>query len=205
MKNHNTNNTGLRPEPRRSRLVQGYARQAGTSQHSRHPRKHSVRTVGKRNYAFIDSQNVNRSVRAQGWNLDWKEFRRYLQTQQDVTKALLFIGFIEGNQPLYDELNKAGFTVIFKPTVEIKKDGEITVKGNIDTDLVLHAMIEHDNYDRAVIVSGDGDFYGLAEHLDQEGKLKTLLVPSSRRYSTLLKEFQPHIVGMDTLRASLER
>src|SRR5207253_6323262 len=33
------------------------------------------------------------------------------------------------------------------------------IKGNIDAELVLWAMKDFGNYDKAVIVSGDGDFY----------------------------------------------
>jgi uncharacterized LabA/DUF88 family protein len=157
------------------------------------------------NYAFIDSQNVNRSVRAQGWNLDWKEFRRHLQMKYNVDKALLFIGFIAGNEALYDELKLAGFTVVFKPTVEIHgKDGEVTVKGNVDTDLVLHAMIEQDNYEGAVIASGDGDFHSLAKHLQTRGKLANVMVPDARRYSTLLNDFEDTLVSMSESREELK-
>ena len=156
-----------------------------------------------RNYAFIDSQNVTRGLRAQGWRLDWKEFRRHLQQEFNVEKALLFIGFIPGNEPLYDELKRAGFTVIFKPTTTIEKNGEMVTKGNVDTDLVLHAMLEHDNYDGAVIASGDGDFHSLAKHLKGEGKLANVMVPSGKRYSHLLDDFPKEIVEMDGMRSAL--
>ena len=33
-----------------------------------------------------------------------------------------------------------------------------TVKGNVDAELVLHTMIEYKHFDKAIIVSGDGDF-----------------------------------------------
>jgi uncharacterized LabA/DUF88 family protein len=35
------------------------------------------------------------------------------------------------------------------------------VKGNVDAELVLHTMIEYDNYSKAIIISGDGDFFCL--------------------------------------------
>ncbi|MBI4234787.1 NYN domain-containing protein, partial [Candidatus Peregrinibacteria bacterium] len=73
-----------------------------------------------------------------------------------VDKAFLFIGYIEGNNRLYSLLQEAGFICIFKPTLKYK-DG--TTKGNCDAELVLKAMIEYVNYDKAVIVTGDGDFY----------------------------------------------
>lgn len=49
-----------------------------------------------KNFAFIDSQNLNLSIRAMGWKLDFKRFRTYLKDKYDVSKAFLFIGYIEG-------------------------------------------------------------------------------------------------------------
>lgn len=43
-----------------------------------------------KNYAFIDSQNLNLSVKDQGWRLDYKRFRRYMQDKYGVAKAFLF-------------------------------------------------------------------------------------------------------------------
>ena len=91
------------------------------------------------NYAFIDSQNVNLSIRQLGWKLDWLRFRIYLKEKLGVTKAFLFIGYIEGNNELYVHLQEAGFLCIFKPTLKYK-DGH--TKGNCDAELVLQAMIE---------------------------------------------------------------
>ncbi|MDD4894999.1 MAG: hypothetical protein PHW54_06800 [Candidatus Omnitrophica bacterium] len=42
------------------------------------------------NYAFIDSQNLNLSIRDQGWALDFKRFRKYLEDKYGVTKAFIF-------------------------------------------------------------------------------------------------------------------
>lgn len=44
------------------------------------------------NYAFIDSQNVNRGIESMGWKLDWKRFRVYLHEKYGVTTAYLFLG-----------------------------------------------------------------------------------------------------------------
>lgn len=144
----------------------------------------------KNNYAFIDSQNLNLSIRDQGWQLDFERFRRYLQDRFEVTKAFLFIGFVNNNQLLYTSLQKQGYLVVFKPTLCLP--GEV-VKGNVDADLVLHTMIEFSNYDQAVIVTGDGDFYCLADHLLGKGKLRRLIVPNKFKYSSLLRPFSEHI------------
>ena len=101
-----------------------------------------------------------------------------------VEKAYLFIGYVEGNNDLYVSLQSAGFICIFKPTL-LSKEG--VVKGNVDAELVLQAMIEYPNYDKAVIVTGDGDFLCLADYLVKQDKLSAVLIPDQRRYSALLK------------------
>lgn len=138
------------------------------------------------NFAFVDSQNVNLAVRDLGWKLDFKRFRVYLREKYSVTKAFLFIGYIEGNNELYIALQDAGFLCIFKPTLTYK-DG--TTKGNCDAELVLQAMIEYQNYDKAVIVTGDGDFYCLVKYFLEQDKLERVLIPNRIKYSALLKRF----------------
>jgi uncharacterized LabA/DUF88 family protein len=165
------------------------------------------------NYAFIDSQNLNLGVQKIGWKMDWRKFRVWLEEKYGVTHAFMFIGYMAENESLYELMYEHGFLVVLKPTLEVKakpeeeagKDGEEqkpVVKGNIDADLVLYAMKEFKNYDKAVIVSGDGDFFGLVEYLAQEKKLLKLLTPN-QRYSTLLKEFDAYVEGLDTHRKEL--
>ena len=39
-------------------------------------------------------------------------------------------------------------------------------------------MIEHSNYDQAVVVTGDGEHYSLVEHLTNQNKLAAGLAPN---------------------------
>ncbi|MBU1127215.1 MAG: NYN domain-containing protein [Patescibacteria group bacterium] len=155
-------------------------------------------------YAFIDSQNLNLGVRSQGWKLDWRKFRQYLRNKYRVVKAYLFIGQVAGNESLYTFLQECGYVLIFKPTLERKANSRIIIKGNVDAELVLHTMIQYENYDKAIIVSGDGDFHCLIEYLDKKDKLLKILAPT-KKYSGLLREFNKknYIVRIDLLKNSL--
>jgi uncharacterized LabA/DUF88 family protein len=154
------------------------------------------------NYAFIDSQNLNLSIRAQGWKLDLKRFRKFLDDKHKVKKAYLFMGYIPENKQMYGMLKDFGYTIVFKP-ISKTKSGDI--KGNVDAELVLHCMIQFMNYEKAVVVTGDGDFYCLIKHLIQKNKFKKLIVPNSHKYSGLLKEFtKDKIDFMNNLRKKLE-
>jgi uncharacterized LabA/DUF88 family protein len=169
-------------------------------------------------YAFIDSQNLNLGIQAMGWKMDWRKFRAYLEKEYAVTKAYMFIGYMAENEPMYEQLHESGYLIVLKPTVDVKaptekpsdattnekpkEEAKHAVKGNIDADLVLYAMKELPNYDKAIIVSGDGDFYGLAEYLIEQGKLLNIMTPNWR-YSTLLKPFENYVVRLDQQRRQL--
>jgi uncharacterized LabA/DUF88 family protein len=154
------------------------------------------------NYAFIDTQNLNLGIKSQGWELDWGKFRLFLRNKYGVKKAFLFVGYIEKNSSLYRDLERVGYTLIFKKVLKIYKNKKITYKGNIDAELVLHTMIEIKNFDKAVIVSGDGDFYCLVEYLESLKKLCKVLTPNSR-YSSLLRKYSSYILDISSLRKKL--
>jgi uncharacterized LabA/DUF88 family protein len=164
------------------------------------------------NYAFIDSQNLNVSVQKYGWKMDWKKFRQFLGDKYGVSKAFMFIGYVPEFEDIYEKMHQAGYAVVLKPTFDmsrpqpeekLQKNGEEKkVKGNIDADMVLWAMKEMKNYDKAVIVSGDGDFFGLVEYLLQEEKLLKILTPTGQ-YSSLFHQFQEYIERLDSFRREL--
>ena len=151
-------------------------------------------------FAFIDSQNLNLGVRSQGWKLDWRKFRQYLRNKYGVIEAYLFIGYKPGNEALYTNLQKMGYLVVMKPTMELP--GGI-VKGNVDAELVLHTMIQLKNFNKAVVASGDGDFFCLVEYLVKKNKLLNLLAPNTH-YSKLYKPFSTYVIRLDQLKESLK-
>jgi len=138
-----------------------------------------------KNAAFIDSANLYQAIKDLGWSLDYRKFRVYLAEKYHVGKAYLFIGFLDTQQSLYTRLQEYGYILVFRPTLKYR-DGH--TKGNCDADLVLKAMVEYPNYDSAVIVTGDGDFYSLIDYMKSEGKLAQVLIPNESRYSALLKK-----------------
>lgn len=172
-------------------------------------------------YAFIDSQNLNIGVQKSGWKMDWRKFRKFLADQYGVTKAFMFIGYIPENEDLYEQMHQAGYAVVLKPTFDLTRpqpemlgvmgeeqgksvepEEKKPIKGNIDAELVLWAMKEMSNYEKAIIVSGDGDFYCLVEYLDQKNRLLNLLAPS-QHYSSLYNRYEKYVVRLDQFRRQL--
>lgn len=154
-----------------------------------------------RNYAFIDGQNLNLGIRELGWHLDFERFRVYLREKYGVERAYYFIGYLEENRDLYKALQEAGYILIFKPIV---RDSDGKAKGNVDADLVLQAMIDLPEYDKAVIVTSDGDFYCLVRYLYNKGKLCVVLSPNREKCSALLKKTaKERLFFMNNLRGKL--
>ncbi|MCX6719773.1 MAG: NYN domain-containing protein [Candidatus Staskawiczbacteria bacterium] len=137
------------------------------------------------NFAFIDSQNLHLGVKSMGWVLDMKRFRIYLKEKHNVSKTYLFIGFMAQNQRMYNAFQEYGYTLIFKPVIDDKEP-----KGNIDADLILQAMIDfhEEKFDKAVIVTSDGDFYSLVDYFYENKKLKTVISPYYKTCSSLLRK-----------------
>ena len=165
-------------------------------------------------FAFIDSQNLNLSIQNdivngkatiyKGWKLDFRRFFIYLKDKYKVDKVYLFIGRVAGNEQLYKFLEDVGYEVVYKPTLEYKDGMKKFTKGNVDAELVLHAMIEFPNYDKAIIVSGDGDYYCLVEYLEMQNRLSKIIIPNKTSYSSLLRKYSRYMVYVTDLRAKLE-
>jgi len=163
-------------------------------------------------YSFIDSQNLNlsilndlrnkktRKVYYKGWKLDFRKFYVYLRAKYRSTKSYLFIGYKKEYKNLYKHLAQAGYEIVFKPTL----DPNGKTKGNVDAELVLHTVDLLPKYNKAIIVTGDGDFHCLVEYLIKKKKLFNLFIPNQFSYSSLLRKFKPYISFVNVLKSKLE-
>lgn len=161
-------------------------------------------TAKENNFAYIDGANLHRGIMELGWRLDYKRFRIFLRDKYAVNKAYIFLGFIPSNAHLYRDLQNWGYTVVFKPTLP---DGRGGIKGNCDAELVLQAVSDmyEKLYDKAVVVSGDGDFTCLVNFLKEKESLKIVLSPNHRKASVLLRKAVPDsIVFLERFRSKIE-
>jgi uncharacterized LabA/DUF88 family protein len=140
----------------------------------------------KNNLAFIDGQNLYLGTKQDGWSIDLSKLKIYLQDKYNVKEAYYFIGYLqEENNELYKEIQKAGFIVIFKDHNEYAISKK---KGNVDTDIVFEIMknlIENIDFDKIVLVSGDGDYKKLVDYLIEKDRFKRILFPNGNKASSL--------------------
>jgi hypothetical protein len=149
------------------------------------------------NYAFIDGNNLHLGARDAGWIIDYRKFRTYLSEKYNIIRAFYCIGRIEANKSLYETLENEGYELVFKPTY-VGKDGKI--KGNCDAEVVLHCMIHYNEFNKALIIAGDGDYYCLIKYLKENQKLRMVLVPNRENMSVLIpKASENQFQTMDNL------
>lgn len=144
------------------------------------------------NLAYIDGQNLYMGTAKRevgSWKIDLVRFRVYLEQKYRVGKAFYFLGYVqESNQDLYEEIQNAGFVLLFKehnPTMLGKK------KGNVDSDIIFHIMkkmYKKEDFEKIVLVSGDGDYKLLVEFLIEEKRFEKILFPHRKYASSLYKK-----------------
>lgn len=139
------------------------------------------------NIAFVDGQNLHLGITAEGWKLDFKKFRIYLQEKYQVDEAYFFLWFLnEDHQDLYRKLQKSGFILEFR---EHNAEMLGKKKWNVDVDIVFEIMKtlkDEQDFDNILLVSGDGDYIKVVKYLIQEKALKKILFPN-KKFSSLYK------------------
>ena len=81
----------------------------------------------------------------------------------------------------YLKLQKFGYELHLKPVkLYDQEDGSTKRKANCDVDMAFYLMKEKDNFDRVIILSGDGDFLPILKHLKNIGKEVIILARGPR-------------------------
>jgi uncharacterized LabA/DUF88 family protein len=155
------------------------------------------------NSAYIDGANLHTCANSLEWKLDYGKLRIWLKEKYAVQCVYLFLGFIPHYQNLYDSLKILGYELIFK---EVIYDHHGKVKGNCDTDIVVHIMkdVYEDRTEKVILVSSDGDYASVVSFLLEKDRLEAILSPAlPSRCSVLLKRTHAKIVYLDDQKSIL--
>jgi uncharacterized LabA/DUF88 family protein len=155
-----------------------------------------------KNLAFIDGQNLHLGTSENGWRVNFRKLKIYLEENYGTTEAYYFIGyFCKDEDDLYRNLRNAGYIVVFK---EHDENLLAKKKGNVDTDMVFETMkglIEERNLSSIILISGDGDYKKLVDYLIKKRKFKKILFPNKKAsslYKTLGSEYFDYLANIKT-------
>lgn len=125
---------------------------------------------------FIDGANLYATAKSLGFDIDYKRLLGLFRQKGQLVRALYYTALAEEQEyssirPLIDWLDYNGFSMVTKPTKEFTDStGRRKIKGNMDIELAVDAMLLSENLDHIVLFSGDGDFRSLVAALQQKGK-----------------------------------
>lgn len=146
-----------------------------------------------KNYCYIDGQNLHLGTASgdRPWHIDLVKFRVYLREKYHVEKAFYYLGYVqEGSsiESLYESIQNAGFILVFRQhnAAMIGKK-----KGNVDSDIIFSVMKRlylDEEFDKILLVSGDGDYKMLVDFLIEKNKFSKILFPNKKFRSSLYKQ-----------------
>jgi len=152
----------------------------------------------KYNLAYIDGANLHKGIQNLGWNLDYEKFYRWLKAKYKMERAYIFLGHIPKHQPLYNNLTAIGYDLIFKEvTTHLGKP-----KGNCDAEMVLQVVSDYyeQKLNKAILVTGDGDFACLIDFLCERNAFHRLIAPNIAYTSYLLRKRNLSTVYLEATR-----
>jgi uncharacterized LabA/DUF88 family protein len=171
------------------------------------------------NFAFIDGMNLHLTYEYLDWKLDYQKLRNYLKKKLDVGVAYYFIGKTKESKDISKTLESYDYTVKLKEPSPYTTEEEdcpycrkviapeiLRYKSDCDSFMTLQVMSDFSIYDKAVLITSDGDFDNLVKKLLLQDKLRMVFAPCKEGCSWLLKSAaRGRIAFIDDYRDELEK
>lgn len=124
---------------------------------------------------FIDLRNMTKSVQMDSKfsKLDFEYLVNYLLSGRKLIAAYIFdskgvLDTDDRSRSFHDLLRYKGFRVIARDSFDVEKDEQKEVDVAMACQMVVHAL--KDNYDVAIVLSGDRDFIPAIQEVQAAGK-----------------------------------
>lgn len=154
----------------------------------------------KRVFVFIDAANIIYGCGGAGWKMDFEKLIKYLKTRFGAERIFYYAGLDSENKKqlsFYEVLQRFGYELRLVP-VKRFKDGKR--KGDVDARLTFEVMKYFNDYDKAIFLTGDGDYYWLFEYLLDKGKDIKLIAHGQNTALDLKKLFGGRFTEISEIR-----
>lgn len=125
---------------------------------------------------FVDGANMFYLQRKLGFHIDYKKLLDYFTEGKELYNAFYYTGLNAPSEvkdrKFLEAMTYIGYTVRTKHIKEIvdSESGETIQKANLDIEIVIDMFNTVDQYDVAILLSGDGDFERAVELIRTKGK-----------------------------------
>lgn len=124
----------------------------------------------------------------QPWEADLYKLSIYLKQKYNTHEIYYFLGYVrDQNEDLYDSIQQAGMILKFREHNSAMLGKK---KGNVDSDIIFTIMkklYKGEEFDKVILISGDGDYRMLVDFLLEENKFEKILFPNRKYASSLYK------------------
>lgn len=162
--------------------------------------------VKGRVYVFIDTANIFYSQKTLGWRISYQRLKEYLERECDLKGLFIYTGVFlndKSQKRFLDLLDILGYKVITKPVKKIfTKEGTYEYKADFDIEIAFDMVDNVDNYDSALLFSGDSDFAIVLDRIKSKGK--RILVFSTRGHIALELIERAKYIDLRKLKDKLE-
>lgn len=170
--------------------------------------------AGERTFAFIDGPNLHATVRALGFEIDYRKLLEHLRQQGHLIRVLYYTAIVEDQEfstfrPLADWLDYNGYTMVTKPARGYTDStGRRRFRTSMDVELAVDAMRLADKADHIILFSGEQSFASLVAALQQKGKRVTVISTIETQPAMVADELRrqaDHFLDIDTLQEKIAR
>jgi uncharacterized LabA/DUF88 family protein len=150
--------------------------------------KEPMRPLTDRVTIFIDEANLYHTALARGFTIDYGKFLALLKDASPHCHAIAYVATDRTNgrqKGFLGALKRHGLELV---TQEIIRRVDGSIKGNVDLRLGAELLVKRiDDYDTAVLVSGDADFVPVIEQSRSQGKRIEVVSFRSNTGAALIK------------------
>lgn len=161
---------------------------------------------------FLDGSNFFFMQKdALGWFADPRRILEYIERYGEIVDAFYYIGTDGPSAARQDAFLRAlpqmGYSLVTKPikTMFDPGTGKRIRKSNLDIEIALDMFNTIDNYDKAVLISGDGDFERALRLLKARGKQFLVLATEQFTARELRDVAGRHFVDLADIRNEIEK
>lgn len=162
---------------------------------------------------FVDAANLFYVQHRLGWHINPQRLLDHIVGLDQLADAFWYTGVRIGpggeaeQEKFLKWLTHAGYSVrrkSIKSFVNVERGGTVE-KANLDVEIVMDMLTTSDTYDIAALVSGDGDFERVVEHLRARGKRVRAYSIDPVIAFELRNAVGTHYVDFWTIRSEVER
>lgn len=151
-------------------------------------------------YVFIDATNIIYGTSYYGWKMDFKKLYKYLITRYKAKVIYYYAGVDNSNIKqlhFYEKLTDFGYKLRLVP---VKKFSDGHKKADVDSRMTFEMMKMDKKFDKAVIMTGDGDYYWVLEYLLKNKKMVKLISHNKNTAQELKKLFGNNFTTLDSIK-----